>query len=271
MATDHSKYEPYENLHKPVGRFDGGACLYEHEYYYQQRNSCSYRWQAHHRATGSDRALYGTLGQGISAPSPGEAATLLRNRALATAPGPVTTSAAGKKYRLVTGQPFRTAFSPWPNNAHHLIPDAQLMNGIFSLAADLPTVEDLIVQGLLVNQYNLHHWKNMMILPQRKQEGCDLGLPTHPRGDSHPAYSAKVRDGVDLALKPYKKVVEQVADGEPHDTVDPVNVIQALETLSESVHTSIVAMKPRILGACNQNGDISIGVMTPFVSTTPGV
>jgi A nuclease family of the HNH/ENDO VII superfamily with conserved AHH len=272
MATDHSEFEPYENLHNTVGTFEGGSCVWvcKGSWYYKQRSSCSYRWQAHHRATTSDRALYGTLGQGVRRRSPGEAATLLRNRALAMSPGPVTNDAAGEPYQLVTGQAFRTAFAPWPNNAHHLIPDAQLRDGIFTMAADIPTVKDLIVQGLLKNKYNFHHWKNMMILPQENAVGCALGLPTHPQGDSHPAYSAKVRGGVDDALTPYQNVVEQVRNGEPHDKVDPVDIIGALEALSEALHTSIVALKPRILGTCSQNGDISVGAMSPFVSTTPG-
>lgn len=267
----HEKYKPYEGLHNSVGSFDGGSCVGEHQYYYKQRDSCSYRWQAHHRATTSDKGLYGAVGTAISAPTPGQAATLRRNRALASAPGPVTTSAAGKKYRLVTGLPFRTAFAPWANNAHHLLPDAQLRGGIFDICEGLPQVEDLVVQGLLKSKYNLNHWKNMLILPQSKKIGCQLGLPTHPQGDSHPAYSAKVRGGVDSALAPYKSVVTQIKAGKPHDNPDPVDIKAALEALSMALHGSVIGLKPLILAKCGTGDDISVGAMTPSISTTPGV
>ncbi len=171
----------------------------------------------------------------------------------------------------VKGLPFRTAFAPWPNNAHHLIPDAQLMNGIFDLAADLPTIQETIVQGLLKSPYNLHHWKNMMILPLDPKHGCALGLPTHPQGDTHPAYNIEVRTGVDEALSPYKAVIKQVADKEnEHEVVDPVDVKEALEALSDALHTSLIALKPEIFGACAKDEDISLGAMTQFITTSPG-
>jgi len=269
MATDHSRYEPYDDLHKSVGTFDGGACLYPHPpaYYYIQRNSCSYRWQAHHRANGPDKALYGEMSGQFRSFSPTHAANLFEYRALAAPPGPVGPSGLQK----VKGLPFRTAFAPWPNNAHHLIPDAQLMNGIFDLAADLPAIQETIVQGLLKSPYNLHHWKNMMILPLDPKQGCALGLPTHPQGDTHPAYNIEVRTGVDEALSPYKAVIKQVADKEKeHEVVDPVDIKEALEALSDALHTSLIALKPEILGACAKDEDISLGAMTQFITTSPG-
>jgi A nuclease family of the HNH/ENDO VII superfamily with conserved AHH len=271
FGKDHAEYVPYEDLHHSAGGFDGGKCVGAHEYYYKQRDSCSYRWQAHHRATTSDKGLYGQTGTQVSSPSPGQAATLLRNRALAIAPGPLKVSKGGRAYRKVTGQPFRTAFAPWPNNPHHLLPDAQLKNGIFQMAAGLPTVQDMIVQGLLNNAYNINHWKNMMILPQREKEGCALSLPTHPQGDSHPAYSATVRDGVDLALQPYGTVVQQVKAGKPHDVPDPVDIKGALETLSGDLHAAVLALRPTVAAKCASSSDISIGGFASAIATSIGV
>ncbi len=268
----HAAYIPYEDLHLSAGSFDGGQCIGSHEYCYKQYDSCSYRWQAHHRATTSDRGLYGKLGSGFSSPSPGHAKALQRNRALATAPKPVRVSAEGRKYRRVEGQPFRTAFAPWKNNPHHLLPDAELKNGILGVSESQPSVRDTIVQGLLKSKYNINHWKNMLILPQRKNDGCALSLPTHPQGDSHPAYSAAARDGVDLALDPYKTVVEQVKAGkpDPHDEPDPLDIKGALEALSDSLHGAVLGLRATVASRCAASGDINLGSFAAAVTKSLG-
>jgi len=37
------------------------------------------------------------------------------------------------------------------------------------------------------------------------------------------------------------------------------------------LHASVIALKPKILGACAKKDDISLGTLTPFISATPGV
>ncbi|MBK6919722.1 MAG: hypothetical protein IPH07_20170 [Deltaproteobacteria bacterium] len=272
FGKDHEFYKPYEDLHLSVGAFDGGQCVGAHEYYYKQRDSCSYRWQAVHRATGSDRALYGPVSPAFSSPAPATAANYLRNRALTGAPGPVQTSQAGRAYQVVQGQPFRTAFSPWSNNAHHLLADAELQNGIIDATGGFPVVEQMIVQGLLEKQYNVNLWKNMMILPQEYDVGCRIQLPTHPAGDSHPSYSAKVKAGVDAALTPYKAVVEAVKKGDKtHPNPDPVDIKAALEALSMALHAGVVALRPLVIAACGTNDQISINSFASQVGTSIGV
>lgn len=271
FGKDHQQYQPYENLHLSVGGFDGGKCVGAHEYYYKESNSCSYRWQAHHRATTSDAALYGTVRTAHSAPAPSTAAKYFGNLALTKAPDPVQTSKTGRQYQHVEGQPFRTAFAPWFNNAHHLLADAELKNAIFEVSSGLSVVEDMIVQGLLQNQYNINHWKNMMILPQESRVGCDLQLPTHPKGDSHPSYSATVKSGVDAALTPYQTVVEQVKSNEKHDVPNPVNIVAALVALSESLHAAVLALRPTVAAKCAAASSISINSFASNIATSLGV
>jgi len=272
FGKDHEVYEPYEDLHVSVGSFDGGQCVGSHEYYYKQRDSCSYRWQAVHRATGSDKALYGNPTPGISSPAPATAANYLRNRALVGLPGPVQTSAAGRAYQLVTGVPFRTAFSPWANNAHHLLADAEVKNAIVEVTGGYIVVQELLVQGLLRNKYNINHWKNTIILPLEDKIGCQLNLPTHPAGDSHPTYSATVKAGVDAAVSPYKALVEQVKAGEKDHTVpDPVDIKAALEALSDSLHAGVLALRPLVQARCAANGQISINSFASNIGTSIGV
>lgn len=267
----HAEYEPYEDLHVSAGSFDGGQCVGAHEGYYVQRDSCSYRWQGQHRATSTDKALYGNVGTAFSAPRPEHAARLHENKALARPPGPVQTTEDGKPYQLVEGQPFRTAFAPWKNNPHHLLPDAQLKNGIFEMAQGLPKVQDLVVQGLLKSKYNINHWKNIMILPQLKADGCALTLPTHPQGDSHPAYSARVRAGVDQALLQYQSVVEAVRDGKDHPNPDPKDLVGALEALSDALHAAVVGLRAAIAAKCASSDDISIASFSSAIAKATGV
>lgn len=269
----HEEYKPYENLHLSVGRFDGGQCLGAHEYYYKQYDSCSYRWQAAHRATTSDRALYaGQHGKtGISAPAPSTASNFQRNRALARDPGPETTSEEGRVYQLVTGVAFRTAFSPWPNNPHHLIPDAQLKNVMIELTKDVPEMRRVIVQGLLESKYNLNHWENMMILPQEDKIGCLLELPTHPAGDDHRQYSAEVRLKLKEIFLPYRVVVKQVKAGESHDELDPLELKQALIGLSRTLHGAVIAARPQVRARCADKRVISINSFRDHVKTILGV
>jgi hypothetical protein len=271
FGKDHAEYKPYEDLHLSVGAFDGGQCVGAHEYYYKQRDSCSYRWQAAHRATTSDKALYGTVAPTYSAAAPETVDKFLRYRALVGTPGPVQTSQAGRDYRTVLGQPFRTGFSPWNNNAHHLLADAELKNSIFEMAQGLPVVENLIVQGLLENQYNINHWKNMMILPQEEKDGCRMELPTHPQGDSHPSYSAKVKAAIDGALAPYKAVVKQVKEGKKHDTPDPLQIKGAIEAISTTLHTSVLALRVTVKARCASTGSIAINSFASQVGTSLGV
>ena len=84
------------------------------------------------------------------------------------------------------------------------------------------------MKGLLDNEMNINHWRNMMILPQKHEDGCALSLPTHPQGDSHPTYSAKVKLAVDGVLEVYEPIVADMEDGsldEKHVVPDPAEIV----------------------------------------------
>lgn len=268
----HAAYGPWEHLHVSVGAFDGGKCVGAHEYYYKESDSCSYRWQAHHRATGADSGLYGSWDKvGFRNRAAGEAATLQRNNAL-NAPPSVASNDATR--RIVAGLPFRTGFAPWNNNAHHLLPDAQLRDGIFGVAGEDPTAEDLIIKGLLDNEYNINHWRNMMILPQDQSVGCELSLPTHPQGDSHPTYSAKVKAAVDGALAVYEPIVEKMKNGtydKDHEVPEPLDVVDALMAISDGIHAEVLALRAVVAVRCKAADSIAINQFASQVATALGV
>lgn len=268
----HAVYAPWEHLHTSVGAFDGGKCVGAHQYYYKQSDSCSYRWQAHHRATGADSGLYGNWNQlGFRNRAASEATTLFRNQAL-NAPPAVVPSDPSRA--TVAGLPFRTGFAPWCNNAHHLLPDAQLRDGIFGVAGDNPDAQDLIMKGLLENDLNINHWRNMMILPQMLSDGCALSLPTHPQGDSHPVYSAKVKLAVDGVLEVYEPIVEQMEDGSldaKHEVPDPLDVVSALMAIPDGIHAEVIALRPVVAARCQAQDPIAINSFATQVATALGV
>jgi hypothetical protein len=265
----HAAYASWEYLHTSVGSFDGGKCVGAHEYYYKQRDSCSYRWQAHHRATGADKAHYGSWNQiAFSNSAAGTAKKHFANRALNAPP------TFKKKRATIAGLPFRTAFAPWNNNAHHLLPDAELRDSIFGVAGDSPDAQDLIIKGLLDNEYNINHWRNMMILPQDQDVGCDLSLPIHPWGDSHPSYSAALKAKVDAVLKVYKPIVQKMKDGtfeKDHEVPDPLDIVDALMAVSDTVHAQVLALKPVVAAQCTAKGSIAINQFSSQIATAMGV
>jgi hypothetical protein len=140
----HTAALKYKGLHRCESGLKGGRCLGSHKSEYTPKCSCSYRWQAVHRAQHEDRKVY-------------------------------------RKVVVKGSVPFKNASSPWPNEAHHLIPKAQLVNVICSIATGAEDKVDLrIMQHLLENYYNINHHRNMMVLPQQADMATRIGLPTHP-------------------------------------------------------------------------------------------
>lgn len=254
----HAAFTPWDALHHKAGAYDGGKCLGRHEAYYYENNSCSYRWQAVKQAT-NDQAIY----DAHSDPTKRMAGTAWRTPADSTAqkynaggalvsmgpafdPSPPTGNKGKKrqkrdKVRLVLAKAFRTGFAPYDNQAHHLLPDATLREGVFEVTEGATNVRDAILQGLLSEAYNMNHWKNMMILPCARSHGKEIGLPTHPNGHNHPTYSAEIKAKVKKALRPYQAAVDDEKQGKPHVVPDPKKVKDDLEAISVGLHALILS------------------------------
>jgi hypothetical protein len=273
----HSVYKKYKDLHHPAGTREGGKCMVRCEYIYKQRNSCSYRWQALKWIDpgGADRDIYKSHSKGLSGTdwrsvSPSYAAKLSAAGALVTmtAPAPIK---SGKMRSNVQGVAFRTAFAPYPNQAHHLLPEATLKNGILEVTQPAPTVQDLIVQGLLEKKYNLNHYENVMILPTGRKDGCQMGLPCHPT--NHNKMDKQILKKVLEALKPYQAVVKAVLKDEDHPNPDPEDIKDDLEEIGKTIHKNIVSDGERnaIKALCASGGDIEIDSLAPKVASWLGV
>jgi hypothetical protein len=272
----HSVYKDYADLHHTAGSREGGKCMVRCEYIYKQRNSCSYRWQAIKWIDGSDRHIYkehpqGLSGTGWSSVTPAYGAQLAAAGALVTQ-GPAAATKAGKMKCKVQGQAFRTAFAPYGNNPHHLLPDATLKDGIVETTQPAPQVKDMIIQGLLNEKYNMNHYENVMILPTKDSDGCHMGLPSHPT--NHNKLDKEILKKVMKVLEPYEEVVEAVVNGEPHPNPDPEKIKDGLvNDISKPIHSNIVSDGERnaIKAACQSGQDIQVNTLASKVATWLGV
>lgn len=259
---DHPFYKKYPGLHKPVGGYAGGSCLEGHVGFYEQQNSCSYRWQglakanespgkeiynSHHNpdchlgASGHGWASTARLAQGKSGELVGTFETkTFKNK---------KTGTETEKQRILAKN-FTTGFAPYSNQVHHVLPSGVLRICISDLAKVAPTIQDLICKGLLTEKYNINHKDNMIILPVKWSDACKIGLPTHQ--GSHPSYSASIKSATADAMSPYEKIAEQIADPEKkdHDAPAPEDLKTALEDISNKMYDSIIALQPIIRGRC---------------------
>lgn len=249
-SNKHTPLYAYERLHRQTNDYDGGACLTHCEGQYVAGNSCSFRWQAVYRAQHEDLDIYkDDFRLGRARLSRGHARELMAQGAAvpASRQGPAGDSDATD----VIGLPFKTAFSPWPNNAHHLLPVGVILNAIEATTTSKPRLAVRIIQDLLSNKYNINHHINMMILPQQAKVSHRLGLPTHPSLKANPSvgpavafhkdYSAKVQDKVALILKPYDNWLEGICEP-PSEGKD---IVKKLNDFSQHLHDAIVANRDK--------------------------
>lgn len=250
-ASDgHTPEQRYKVLHQSASKLKNGACLVHCNPIYQEECSCSYRWQAAYRALNEDAEIYGMkTGEKDELQkveySAKYARKLEKMRVITFSTTGQTTepetflSKTGKKMLVAYAKPFRTPKKPWKNAAHHLIPVGVLLDKIEQLTTGDPGVTMRILQGLLVNHYNINFWVNMMILPQTSVKSFELGLPTHVGGHSN--YSHDVRKQVDEALRAYETAI--VMGGECEDPPEGPDIVKKLQELSQRLHNRIIAAK----------------------------
>jgi hypothetical protein len=275
-VSSHAAYKPYEHLHHTAGSREGGKCMVRCEYIYKQRNSCSYRWQAIKWVDGADRHIYKEHPAGLSGTawrtvSAGYAQALFVAGALTGQPTPPALTKKNKLKSKVEGQAFRTAFAPYGNNPHHLLPDATLKDGILQVTKPAPQVKDMIVQGLLDETYNMNHYENVMILPTADRDGGYMGLPSHPT--NHNKLDKKILSKVLEVLQPYEAVVEAVLEKEKHDVPDSKLIKAGLENIGKVIHANIVSLGERnaIKAQYKSGQDIQVNTLAAKVGSWLGV
>lgn len=188
------------------------------------------------------------------------------------------------KKRLFTipaGQNFKgkkCSMWPWWNNAHHIIPKATLKNAI--AAVENPkdwksrlSVKTIITRFLLHEKYNVNHHKNVIILPMDKEVGKKLGLPRHlileddttleeleDRGTPEPTpkfdhvnYNKLANGRLVTIMNKFKSAAKKAAGGEACVTKEMNAAKEMLETLSDDLHSAILAQ-----GALKKGNPISL-------------
>ena len=297
--SEHTERKLYDDLHIHRKKaLSGGCCIVRGISTYAENNSCSYRWQACYRAVDKhrDRKIYYESTDDSATPI--AAGSSMSRRAASTADAMRRSGAAesiskkwkdaadGKEYAYVVGKPFRTCFSPWENNAHHLIPVGQLIGSIEKVAGGDDTTAYAIAQALTGRKYNVNHWVNMMILPQRASTSIEIGLPTHPgfrqvnslkgmddktRGDIvfHFGYSEKVGKKVESIIR---KICTK--DGKVKCKIkvkEGKNMRRKLEELSDKIHDEFVASRAEFIKhfkktAKQHGGTAQMSLESKFVS-----
>lgn len=234
----HSFFKESEELHQSVGSYAGGACLTGHQSSWEQRNSCSYRWQGVKKAD-ENKTIYNSHADGdahigksgfgwarATAAAAGKAGNIIREIQ--------TAFKKGKLKTLVEAKNFTNGFAPYPNQVHHVLPTSVLRNAIDTTTkGDAGLVKD-INDGLLTEKYNINFKDNMIILAVSWDDACQIGLPTH-LGD-HPTYRGEIESAVLDAMAPYQSLADQ---GEEHEKPDYEELKDTLEKIANRMYTSI--------------------------------
>ena len=156
------------------------GCIVRCQSTYVENHAHSHRWQAAERAR-SRPDIYP-----ISLDKP---RWLTKNldfiERLRKAGGVAAEGAAKGGKAAIATKPFVRTYSPWPHNAHHIIPISVLWNEVIKKAeAKVPEEKqarmlNLIMRGVLTEPYNHNGEPNMVLLPTADREAKVLGLPKH--------------------------------------------------------------------------------------------
>jgi hypothetical protein len=245
--------------HVPVATYDDGQCLSPHRSTYNEKDSCSYRWQGvgkaeenshiynahrgfkprpaksyhlgeHSEAGFAESSLDAGFGGKIAA----RLSTFTREK---------FSKKLGKKVKVpmqtVSALNFTNGQVPYPNEVHHVLPTAELKKGLDSKVKDARTIQ-LVCNSLLKEKYNLNHKDNMIILALGKKHAYEIGLPSHP--DHHPGYSKQLEGMINSALANVQKAKD---DGQSHDELDYQKIKDNLETISNEMYAALA--KPGVM------------------------
>lgn len=224
------------------------GCVTVHVTTYSEGHPCSYRWHAAKRASAETRVRYPAESVERSWNDNQKhlaklAAWVKAGKASAVVP------TEGKLGFMVA--PFATHWWPWKNHAHHIIPRSVLVGVLEKLASKADPHEhrmfDVMIHGLLDEQYNVNAEPNVMILPTLDRDAVVMGLPRHLEGTGggtadHPRYSRTVRVQVLGKLKPMYVSLAAVMKSRRHQGKDEAPAVRpVLEAISHATYEGIIA------------------------------
>lgn len=228
--------------HLTVNNLEGGQCLSGHKSKYTPGNSCSYRWQGLEKAKENNhiydahRGFYNSPAKGYhigayrkvkyaqasyAGETKGEAKPFINNK--------------GKKMATFEALNFTNGKAPYKNDVHHILPNADLKDGLAAKVKDFNTMQH-ICNSLLFAKYNINHKDNCIILPKKNRHGFEVGLPTH--ANSHQAgYKDALKKYIKDALQSAIKLISE-AEGKSkgHEVIDYVKIKENFELISEEMY-----------------------------------
>lgn len=158
-------------------------------------------------------------------------------------------AAKGGKAKVAT-EPFVRSYSPWPHNAHHIIPMSVLWNEVIkkgqAKVADekQPRMLNLIMRGAILEPYNHNGEPNMVLLPTANREAKVLGLPKHleHKEKDHPKYSKMVKMQISDVHTKYDGLASDV-EAEKHEAeIEIPQIKPPLEKISNAIFDALVAV-----------------------------
>lgn len=258
-STKHEMFRDLKEKHDPVDSYDGGSCLTAHKSWYEENDSCSYRWQGLKKAE-ENRDIYNRhsikaahIG-GYGMPWLKEASLKDGKSGKILQKLQSTTIVNGVMKRWVKVLNFTNGHKPYANMAHHVLPVSSLANPISEISKEKPELVNVIAGGLLEEKYNINHKDNIMIMPAEWEDARRIGLPTHPQGNNHPNYRPEIEAEVKIALNPYRNLSDQ---GEKHDKAKAKNLKSHLEDISRCMYGALKDYGTTLLRKCN---DINVSV-----------
>lgn len=240
----------HEDLGVKSGNHKPG-CVTRHVSTYIEGNTCSHRWHAAKKARAETRIDYDR---------PNELAQMRWNATqenldkIARYKSQGKTGGVKRKYggkQSFTLKSFSTFWWPWPNNAHHIIPRSTLANTLEEISKAAAPNEnrmfDVMVQGLLIEKYNLNDEPNMIALPLNNDDAVAMELPRHLDGSGagtrdHPDYSLAVAGQTKGLLEPeYQSLATAVKTAKHKDEDSAPAVGDILEGVSDDTYEAIIA------------------------------
>lgn len=134
------------------------------------------------------------------------------------------------------------AFYPYEHNYHHLIPIGAVEEWVIGKGeSGSPARSDQVVKLILISRWNIHHGKNMVLLPQQEFEALIVGLPAHcPWGV--PAHSA-YQEALSNRLRRLRRKLDEAIIEEEHPKDIKAAVLNELNDLSGILLEQVKNMK----------------------------
>jgi hypothetical protein len=221
------------------------GCIVRCQSTYVEKHAHSHRWQAAERARSRPDIYPISLDKPRWLTKSLDFIERLRNEGGVAAEG----AAKGGKAAFST-KPFVRTYSPWPHNAHHIIPMSVLWNEVIKKAEakvpeeKQPRMLNLIMRGVLTEPYNHNAEPNMVLLPTADREAKLLGLPKHleQKEKDHPKYSALIKTQITGVHTKYDGLAKDV-EAEKHEAeIKPAQIRTPLEDISDAVFEALVAV-----------------------------